>query len=67
MISAGEYPHGLSDRDFDDLCAVDKPIIFNFHGPEMHDWVWPLCTYSLLGGRSLAWGLFAALYPENGT
>ena len=26
-----EHPHGLSDRDFDSLFTVDKPIIFNFH------------------------------------
>ena len=28
---ATEHPHGLSDRDFDSLFTVDKPIIFNFH------------------------------------
>jgi len=27
-----EHPHGLSDRDFDALFTVDKPVIFNFHG-----------------------------------
>ncbi len=27
-----EHPHGLSDREFDLLFTVDKPIIFNFHG-----------------------------------
>jgi xylulose-5-phosphate/fructose-6-phosphate phosphoketolase len=27
-----EHPHGMSDRDFDSLFTVDKPIIFNFHG-----------------------------------
>ncbi|MCG8422684.1 MAG: phosphoketolase family protein [Proteobacteria bacterium] len=32
MTSPGEHPHGLSDRDFDSLFTVDKPIIFNFHG-----------------------------------
>ena len=26
-----EHPHGLSDRDFDSLFTVDKPVIFNFH------------------------------------
>ena len=25
------HPHGLSDRDFDSLFTVDKPVIFNFH------------------------------------
>jgi xylulose-5-phosphate/fructose-6-phosphate phosphoketolase len=27
-----EHSHGLSDRDFDSLFTVDKPIVFNFHG-----------------------------------
>jgi xylulose-5-phosphate/fructose-6-phosphate phosphoketolase len=27
-----EHPHGLSDRDFDSLFTIDRPIIFNFHG-----------------------------------
>ena len=27
-----EHPHGLTDRDFDSLFTVDKPIIFAFHG-----------------------------------
>ncbi len=29
---SSEHPHGLTDRDFDSLFTVDKPIIFNFHG-----------------------------------
>ncbi|MGZ8216499.1 phosphoketolase family protein [Methylomagnum sp.] len=27
-----EHPHGLSDRDFDSLFTLDRPVIFNFHG-----------------------------------
>ncbi len=27
-----EHPHGLSDRDFDSIFTVDKPVIFAFHG-----------------------------------
>ena len=27
-----EHPHGMEDRDFDDLFTVDKPVIFAFHG-----------------------------------
>jgi xylulose-5-phosphate/fructose-6-phosphate phosphoketolase len=27
-----EHPHGASDRDFDSLFTVDRPVIFNFHG-----------------------------------
>jgi xylulose-5-phosphate/fructose-6-phosphate phosphoketolase len=29
---SSEHPHGLTDRDFDTLFTVDKPVIFNFHG-----------------------------------
>ena len=32
LVSEGEHPHGLSDRDFDSLFTTDKPVIFNFHG-----------------------------------
>ena len=27
-----EHLHGLTDKDFDSLFTVDKPVIFNFHG-----------------------------------
>ena len=27
-----EHPHGLSDRDYDTLFTVDKPVIFAYHG-----------------------------------
>lgn len=27
-----EHPHGLSDKDFDSMFTMDKPVIFNFHG-----------------------------------
>ena len=32
LTPSSEHPHGLSDRDFDSLFTLDKPIIFNFHG-----------------------------------
>src|SRR5262249_1334035 len=28
----GEHPHGLSDRDFDEMFTIDKPVVFAFHG-----------------------------------
>jgi xylulose-5-phosphate/fructose-6-phosphate phosphoketolase len=31
LMPASEHPHGLSDRDFDSLFTIDKPVIFNFH------------------------------------
>ena len=27
-----EHPHGLSDREYDTLFTVDKPVIFAYHG-----------------------------------
>jgi xylulose-5-phosphate/fructose-6-phosphate phosphoketolase len=27
-----EHPHGLEDRDFDELFTTDRPVIFAFHG-----------------------------------
>ncbi|MCC7527006.1 MAG: phosphoketolase family protein [Candidatus Melainabacteria bacterium] len=27
-----EHPHGSTDKEFDSLFTLDKPIIFNFHG-----------------------------------
>jgi xylulose-5-phosphate/fructose-6-phosphate phosphoketolase len=32
MQPTSEHPHGLSDREFDSLFTVDKPVMFNFHG-----------------------------------
>ena len=32
MQRASEHPHGSTDRDFDSLFTLDKPVIFNFHG-----------------------------------
>ena len=32
LTPASEPPHGLSDKDFDSLFTLDKPVIFNFHG-----------------------------------
>jgi xylulose-5-phosphate/fructose-6-phosphate phosphoketolase len=37
-----EHPHGLSDRDFDSLFTLDKPVVFNFHG---YPWLIHRLTY----------------------
>ena len=37
-----DHPHGLSDRDFDSLFTLDKPVIFNFHG---YPWMIHRLTY----------------------
>jgi xylulose-5-phosphate/fructose-6-phosphate phosphoketolase len=31
LMPETEHPHGLSNRDFDSLFTIDKPVIFNFH------------------------------------
>jgi xylulose-5-phosphate/fructose-6-phosphate phosphoketolase len=31
LMPEHEHPHGLSDREFDSLFTLDKPVIFNFH------------------------------------
>ncbi|SEC18900.1 phosphoketolase family protein [Terriglobus roseus] len=31
LMPEREHPHGLSEREFDSLFTIDKPVIFNFH------------------------------------
>jgi xylulose-5-phosphate/fructose-6-phosphate phosphoketolase len=50
LTPATEHPHGLSDRDFDSLFTVDKPIIFNFHG---YPWLIHRLTYRRTNHRNL--------------
>ena len=37
-----EHPHGLSDKDFDNLFTTDKPVIFAYHG---YPWLIHRLTY----------------------
>jgi xylulose-5-phosphate/fructose-6-phosphate phosphoketolase len=39
---SSEHPHGLSDRDFDSMFTVDKPVIFAYHG---YPWLIHRLTY----------------------
>jgi xylulose-5-phosphate/fructose-6-phosphate phosphoketolase len=50
MTPASEHPHGLSDRDFDSLFTVDKPVIFNFHG---YPWLIHRLAYRRTNHRNL--------------
>ena len=50
MQSAEEHPHGLSDRDFDSLFTVDRPIMFNFHG---YPWLIHRLAYRRTNHRNL--------------
>ncbi|MDL5051667.1 phosphoketolase family protein [Oscillatoria amoena NRMC-F 0135] len=45
-----EHPHGLSDRDFDSLFTIDRPIIFNFHG---YPWLIHRLTYRRTNHKNL--------------
>ena len=55
-----EHPHGLSDRDFDALFTVDKPIIFAFHG---YPWLIHRLTYRRTGHDNV----HVRGYKEEGT
>jgi xylulose-5-phosphate/fructose-6-phosphate phosphoketolase len=54
-----EHPHGLTDRDFDSLFTVDKPIIFNFHG-------YPWLIHRLAYRRTNHANLHVRGYKEKG-
>jgi xylulose-5-phosphate/fructose-6-phosphate phosphoketolase len=55
-----EHPHGISDRDFDSLFTVDKPIIFAYHG---YPWLIHRLTYR----RTNHDNLHVRGYKEEGT
>ena len=54
-----EHPHGLTDRDFDSLFTMDKPIIFNFHG-------YPWLIHKLAYRRTNHDNLHVRGYKEQG-
>jgi xylulose-5-phosphate/fructose-6-phosphate phosphoketolase len=55
-----EHPHGMSDRTFDALFTVDKPVIFAYHG---YPWLIHRLTYRRAGHRNL----HVRGYKEEGT
>ena len=55
-----EHPHGLSDRDYDALFTVDKPVIFAYHG---YPWLIHRLTYRRAGAAHL----HVRGYKEEGT
>jgi len=55
-----EHPHGLSDKEFDDLFTKNKPIIFAFHG---YPWLIHRLTYR----RTNHQNLHVRGYKEEGT
>ena len=50
LVPQSEHPHGFSDRDFDSLFTVDRPIIFNFHG---YPWLIHKLTYRRTNHKNL--------------
>ena len=57
---ATEHPHGLSDRDFDEIFTKDKPVIFAFHG---YPWLIHRLTYR----RTNHHNIHVRGYKEKGT
>jgi len=55
-----EHPHGLTDRQFDDLFTTDKPVIFAYHG---YPWLIHRLTYR----RSNHHNIHVRGYKEEGT
>jgi len=55
-----EHPHGLPDRDFDEIFTRDKPIIFAYHG---YPWLIHRLTYR----RTNHDNLHVRGYKEEGT
>jgi len=50
LVPSSEHPHGLSDRHFDSLFTLDKPVIFNFHG---YPWLIHRLTYRRTNHKNL--------------
>ena len=55
-----EHPHGLDDRDFDELFTVDKPVVFAFHG-------YPAMIHKLTYRRHNHGNFHVRGYKEEGT
>ena len=57
---SSEHPHGLDDRDFDELFTTDKPVIFAFHG-------YPAMVHKLTYRRRNHANIHVRGYKEEGT
>jgi len=55
-----EHPHGLTDRDFDELFTKDKPVIFAFHA-------YPWTIHRLTYRRTNHANIHVRGYKEEGT
>jgi xylulose-5-phosphate/fructose-6-phosphate phosphoketolase len=59
LQSNTEHSHGLSDRDFDSLFTLNKPVIFNFHG-------YPTLIHRLTYRRTNHHNIHVRGYKEKG-
>lgn len=57
---SSEHPHGLSEKEFNSLFTIDKPVIFAFHG---YPWLIHRLTYR----RANHVNLHVRGYKEEGT
>ncbi len=57
---ATEHPHGLSERDFDALFTIDKPVVFAYHG-------YPSLIHRLTYRRNNHHNMHVRGYKEEGT
>ncbi len=55
-----EHPHGLSEKEFDNLFTTDKPVIFAYHG---YPWLIHRLTYRRTNHKNL----HVRGYKEEGT
>jgi xylulose-5-phosphate/fructose-6-phosphate phosphoketolase len=60
LLPDSEHPHGLSDREFDNLFTEDRPVIFAFHG-------YPWLVHRLTYRRRNHSNVHVRGYKENGT
>ncbi|NOT39526.1 MAG: phosphoketolase family protein [Alphaproteobacteria bacterium] len=60
LQSESEHPHGLSDKEFDQLFTTDKPIIFAYHG-------YPTLIHRLTYRRTNHGNMHVRGYKEEGT
>ena len=60
LESDQDHPHGLSERDFDALFTIDKPVVFAYHG-------YPSLIHRLTYRRNNHANLHVRGYREEGT
>src|SRR5690606_23107973 len=60
LQSHSQHPHGLTDKEFDDLFTIDRPVIFAFHG-------YPSLIHRLTYKRKSHLNFHVHGYKEEGT